>query len=330
MLECLDGLVYLDDTCAGESGVISLQTLGINETFLSRIVGPEQDTKKLLANVRDWARAYLHNDAINAHSRNIIARTFIDRERIGRPTDNDTLITATAGTIGGIVIEVDNPTANTVLRIGSASFYGNTTGAQTFTIYDLQDGSTVATFSMTLVAGQVTTKALQVTLPAYREKKRYFITHAMPASYEMTIAPGGCNACGQKGYVYGGAYIYGARIGTGLPKRYSNLQRVSDTSGLGLVVTLECDHAQWLCESADVFALPYAYLIARGIMDAAIAQEERMNPVTEGEDTLVERKKQYEFEYTRSMENAVKNMAVPADKLCFSCNNKTYNTVVLP
>lgn len=331
MLDCFDGLIRLDATCEGGEGVLSLQDIGIDQTLLSHLKGSEDTTLGMLSNVDSWARAVVYNDAVNARMADIRSHTFVDRQRIGDPDQSQTLMTGTAATIGGIVIETAHPTSNLTIRIGMGYYYGDTAGVTTFTVYDLEDGASVGSYTITAVQGKNVSKSIQVELPAYRQSKRYFVTHDKLDYYQVNVASGSCSACGEKGYRHGGVTMYGARISDSAAKRYSNLSRVSHTSGMGITVTVECDHGQWLCEVKNALALPYLYKVGQGILLRGVDNLDRFNSYAGmNREALIERAERYSMEYNKAMDNTVGKMAVPDDPMCFVCKQRTKSIIAIP
>lgn len=332
MLDCFDDLVTLDATCAGgTAGVLTLQQLGITESLLAKFTGPEDTVSGMLAEVQQWAKAVVQNDAVNARINDIRPHTFVDRQRIGDPDDSQTLMAGTAGTIGGVVIETNHPNSNLVIRIGMGYYYGNTPGSMTFTVYDLEDWTAVGTYTITAVAGKNVSRSIQVELPAYRTHKRYFVTHTALDYYQVNVASGSCSSCGEKGYRHGGVNMYGARMSDAVAKKYSNLQRVSHTSGIGITVTVECDHGQWLCEVKNSLALPYLYKLGQGLLIRGIDNLDRFNSYAGlNREALMERAERYSADYNTAMNNTVGKMIVPDDPMCFMCTQKTMSVIALP
>jgi hypothetical protein len=333
MLECLDEIVVLKNTCEGASSanVLSLQALGITETFLASICGAEETPENLLNEIRSWARQYIYNDALTSHSKNLAPGGVLVNKRLGQPSDNDDTMTAPSGTKGGIVFDIDNPASNMVLTITEATFYGTATGSTTFRILDLFDGSEVGTFQLELAPGVGVKKALNIALPAYRERKRYLLTHDLLEFRELTIETNGCHSCAPYTHMLSGVTTYGGRIATNVSMRNSNIQRQTHTSGLSIVATLSCDRGQWLCENKSVVALPYLNLLGVGVMRAGIAQVERMNnsSTEEAKEMMEGRARDYSVEYKQTMENAMANMPLGTDP-CFTCRTTTHVRTGLP
>jgi hypothetical protein len=332
MLDCFTGLITMDATCdGGDPGVLTLQSIGIDESLLADITGREDTPASVLANAEKYARAIMHNDVVTHFAPRMIRRTFLDRVLVGQADDRQTLESGTG--IGGIVIEIGrNQTwqkSNVVLRIGSMGMWSDVTGPATITIYDLDDSSVVATRTIDLIAGRNIVEGVQIALPAYRRRKSYYITHSLPNWYRTTTEASGCTTC-VKGQLGSDVQVWGGRIAPALPVKRSNIQRSSNTSGLSVLVTLECAHAQLLCEVKDVLALPYLLKVGEAIMQRGIQGYTRLNSTRLNLENLQERADRYGQQYVAAMENVLGRMRLPEDHKCFACTTPLRSTISLP
>lgn len=323
MLDCFNGLITLDDTCAGnDADALPLQSLGINETFLAAITGKEDMPAKMLEQVETWARNYMSVDVLQRYGSQVRATTMVDRMHLGA-LSQDAVTPPLAGTRGGIVIEINPATSNLAATLLSVSYNG---AAQTVTVYDLGDGSIVTT-----VTGVSAKRNVRIALPAHARKSSYLIA-TDSADYGNVLLPGaasGCGSCGD-GWKSGVARAYGARLSTVLPVITSNLTTVGHTSGLSVDITVACDHAQWLCEMRASLALPYLYKVGQGIMDRAMQAGDRMNNVVSNEKLLAARAEQYQAEYEKAIGAIVKRAVVPSDGICFACNSPSRIVTAIP
>lgn len=308
---------------------MSLQTLdGMSETLLKDITGPEDTVASMVAQCESWARVNMHNDVLIHLSNRIIGRTFVDRKLIGDPDEEQTLLSDTG--IGGVLVEIDQPKSNAVLIIASLGLYANTTGDVTITIYDLEDGSVAASYVLSVVAGESMAEDLQISLPAYRKRKAYFITHDLPEYYRVWTREGGCSSCSGSGYEYGGVRINGARLPVGLSKKRSNLRLSSDTSGISALITVQCDHAQMLCEIRNTVAFAYLNKVGEALMRRGILAFSRMNSTRLNVDELEKSASVYASTYAGQMDRLFKNMRLPNDPMCFTCNQSTRTVTAIP
>lgn len=327
MLNCFDALITLDNACASTPGVVALSTLGIDETLIAQFTGPEDTPEQLLRQAEGYARGVMHNDVLTWMAPRIIRRTFVDRAAIGVP-DWDRVQQSGTGR-GGIVVEIDNPRSNAILRIGSLGMWVPASGPVSIDVMDLLDGTIVATHTIDAIAGENVVNGVQIVLPAHRQRKAYFI-HTQEADwYKVDISAGSCVHC-VRGNLGGGVHVWGGRLPNAVPSTKSNVQRVSHTSGLSATITVECDHAQMLCEIKDIMAMPYALKVAETIIRRGVHRAERMNSHRLNLDLLKERANGYGEEYASMMGNILGKMSLPNDPTCFACNDPVRYSVTIP
>ena len=318
----------MDATCATGNGVIALNSLGINESLLAKLTDVEQTPQSLLAECEAQAKAIMHHDVTTWMAHRMIRRTFVDRATIGEANDRQEVMTGYTG-LGGIVIEIDNPKSNAILRLGRIGFWSDVGGPVPVEIYDLIDGVLVDTFTVDTVAGQVTNLSIQIALPAYRRRAAYFIATAEGSFFKVDTSAGNCAHC-VRGNLGGGVHTWGGRLPAATTVTKSNIQRVSHTSGMMLLVTLECDHAQMLCEVKNELAYPYGLKTAECIIRRGVHSVERLNSQRLDLDLLKERADRYGQEYAAAMSNSLGRMRMPDDPLCFTCFRPTMSTVSAP
>jgi hypothetical protein len=325
MLNCFDNLITLAPT-----GSLSLATIGITERLLGSITNEEETPESLLENCETLARAVIANDVVTHFGDKIIPKTFVDRAGFGIPDEDADVLTPAAGTIGGYVVEIDQPRSNAVLRIGMLGAWMTSTGPQTITIYDLADGSTIATHVLDCTAGVILREDVQIEIPAYRARRRLFITTNAATYHKVDVAPGDCLQCGKRGWHYQGVTVKGGILPAAAAKLWPNVQTVSHTSGLLMTITLECDHAAMLCEVKKTLALPYLYKVGHIMIDRAIHAFDRLNSETIPKDALMKRADRLGAEYVEAMKNALSKMQPPQDPMCFICHERTRSVVILP
>lgn len=332
-MDCLDNLIALDHTCAAPDGVLTLQTIGITERLLSQVTNEDEgNAAALLANVERNAKAIVRSDVVSFFADRIVPRTLVDAHGIGAPNDNADLLSGVAGGRGGIVLEVGSTSTNIVLRIGAAGLWvdGAVTD-RTVSVHDLSDGSLVTTFDVSGGGDSITRQAVQVVLPARRRHTSYFISTQEPSFYKVDTYDGaGCASCRDFRYTVGGLNIWSARLPAATAVRRPNLRSTSHTSGLLLTVTMECDHAQLLCEIKDRIALPYLYKVGQLVYERALYAFERLNPTTIDKEALAMRHDRMGEEYSKAMTNILGRMRLPEDPVCFLCNSRAMTRTVLP
>ena len=329
-LDCFDGLLGLDRTCppSGGGGVVALGSVGIDETLLAAFTGPEDSVASLIADAEAYARLVVQSDVLTYHAKSIIPHTFVDRQTVGSPDDTQTLVTGQTGS-GGFLVTVDPRGASMVLRIVTATLHGAATGNVTVTITDLADGSTVGAFTIPAVAGQNVSEPVGIDIPVSGRKRTLFVHHPL-ASFYRTSMSGSCATCSSCICDVSGMQVTGARIAASVPMVRSNVRTSCLTSGLGLTVTLACDHGQLLCQYRDALALPYLEKVAKTLLRRGIAASTRVNAPTLDREGLEKRADRHGESYAKAMENVVGGMRTPPDPMCWVCRRNAVSNVVLP
>lgn len=330
-MSCLDSLIGTDYGCASTSGRLYLKDVGITEEFIGNIVAKHNATvADFMAERRRVATARVVADVVNHIRRDIMPRTFVDSARIGQWPDDEALVSADAGYVNGILLEVCTPASNTKLNISSLQFWGETSGTVTATIYNLLDGTTVATLTATAVAGAVTTfDAVDVEVSNPRGTLRLFITTDQDTFYKAGIN-GNCGTCAKGTWKYGPLTAQAVRYQASDRKTYANRTVSGNTGGLSLVASVACDHEAFLCEMKPAMALPLLYSLAHEVMDVALNNYERWNIKDYRRDDIKERRDQFAALYSDQMASLLKFIRVPNDPHCFICDKKSYAATYIP
>jgi hypothetical protein len=332
-MDCLDNLIALDHTCAGDSNpVMTLQSIGITEKNLAEIMNGDETPAMLLANVEQLARKVVRNDVITHFADRIIPRTIIDAEGLGHPDEKQEVLTGGAGQRGGIVIELGESKSNQVLRFSEVGLWMPGPGATPYTIeaYDLSDGSVVDSITIDAGGDVQVHQHVQIVLPARRKRKSYFIATDATSFYRVNMsATSTCATC-SGALSFGTCYVWGGRIAASVPMRRSNIQSASHTSGIMLTATVECDHAAILCEVRDLLALPYLYKVGHLLMERALYAFDRLNSHTIDKEALAMRHDSFGQQYVAAMNNVLGKMRLPDDPTCFICHQRTRSITAIP
>ena len=319
MLDCFDGLTGLANTCDAYavSPVVPLESFGIDETLIGQFTGAEDTVASFLQGAEKQARITIKSDVLSRYAARVIPRTFLHAQRVGEPDGHQTLVTGATG-LSGILVEVNQREANTRLALTGWRFYAAATEAVTINVYDLADGSVVDAIVINAVADTLNTGTDIVTIPLPRRTGRFFIAHDRP-TWRVQQVGSGCSSCTGGAYKYGGVTVTGASLPAAAAMLRSNLRTGSKTGGLSVVVDVACDHAQYLCESRDMFAGPYVSKVVEVLLRRGINAVERRNTQRINIKLLTDRADRAGEEYAAAMENLMGGMVLPCDDVCFSC-----------
>jgi hypothetical protein len=321
MPSCLDALIGTDYGCTTTTGRLYLKDIGITEDFLGNLV------KKHNGSVADYiderkriATERVKNNVVAHYRSAMIPRTFIDGARLGIWPNEETLDSAVAGYMNGILVEVCTPASNTRINISSLEFYGETSGTITARIYDLRDGRTLQTLTTTAVAGQVARFTdVDVVVSNPRGTLRIFIATEEDTFYRANIN-GNCSGCGQGVWRNGVLSAQSVRFLSTDKKVYANRTAAPNTGGLSAVVTVACDHEQYLCDMKSSLALPVLYSLGHEIMDNAVNSFERWNLKDYRKEEIKDRRDQLGALYSDTIADVLKYAPAINDPICFECN----------
>ncbi len=331
MASCLDDLIGDDNGCATRTGRLYLKDIGIPETFIAAILNREdQSTSTFMADRRRLATEYVSRDVLTHVSPNIIGRTFVDAARIGRYPDVEALVNGDVNYEHGLVLEVCSPAANTRMLVTKIEFYGETSGPVVVTFRDLRDGTTIATETITAVAGQVATLNVDLVFQNARERKRILVTTDQDVYYKSTLTNGGCASCGPTHYRNGVLEAKQYMLPVGDKAIWNNLAPAQDTGGLSIIVSVECDTLGWLCELKAALALPLLYCLGREIYTMALYNFERYGIQNIRKQDVEKRRDELEAHYAKAMNDLFAGMVIPTDGICFTCDNRVTSGVLLP
>lgn len=329
---CLSDMVGFRSICGGETATIDLSSLGITSKEIGDYMSADYASKaEFIESRKAWAEQVITGEVLSKYTSRIVPKTFASRGRIGERDESQGLLTATVNTIGGVMLEVNSPHANTRIDISSIDIWSDVGGEVTVTIYDLSDGTVARTLTLDTTADEVSTNAVSVQLPVYRRKARYFITTALPSYYTMWTHGGGCASCGSNGYAQGNLTARGARIAESAAMNYANLETQAHNSGLSVTAAVICDHAAWMCEIKELAVVPYAFKVAEEIVAFGLGNEDAFNARKgQNDDALAQRATMFNSKYNAAMDRLFQNMPAPSDSLCFDCSKVTRHVIVTP
>lgn len=337
-LECFDDIIGLRGSCdtpTSNSG-LWINDIGIDLEELDSIINKSSsDSIEFFENKRDFAIkqiiALIHTHFSDKYKTN----TVLDSKRIGFGKENQETVAA-AGTLKGIEVELCNKNSFVDLYVSSISLQVNTNGAVNVLVYDLFQNKLLDTIAITAVSGQTVTVHPNKTYKSVRKELDIIFVYDATAfsSVKTTITQGGCKSCGDGGSMVNlSSYLSTRSISvlSAAAKIESNLTAASDTGGLSLIYSIQCNYDEWLCTISNSVALPILFKTAYEIMDFTINNSYRLNTATTiNIDTAKERRKEYDARYQASIEALLQNIKLPNDEKCFECRQKSKHVVILP
>lgn len=331
-MSCLDSLIGTDYGCTSTSGRLYLKDVGITEEFLTTLVAKHNSS------VADWmserrrlATERVVSDVVAHLSPRIKPSTFVDAQRVGLYSDNEVLDSAAPGYQNGIMLEICSPRSNTKVQLSHIEFYGETAGPIEAYVYNLLDGTLLATLEATAVAGQLTTfPDVDVVVQNRRGTLRLFITTDQDTFYRSTIA-GNCSTCQPNTYRRGDVFTATqVRFVTTDKKVYTNRTSAPNTGGLSVIATVACDHEAFLCEMKSAMALPLLYSLGHEVMDVALNSYDRWGVKDYRREDIKDRRDQFAALYSDAMTKLLSFVRVPDDPHCFVCDRRVVSATSFP
>lgn len=342
ILDCFQDLISIRGGCDDviPTSGLYMDEIGLSLNNLDEFVTKDyKDSYDLFGRKRDFAMEVIAKQIHNHLSSKYLSNTLLEGQRNGFYQDNLQLISGASGIRKGLNLELQNCDSYVDLYLSEISLQVNYTGEVKVFIYDLMTGILRDTITINAVAKDVVTVYPAKTYTSWRKKLNLlFVTKAVDAQNNEVVldavkatvtSSGTCSDCvGNHSLVRTKAVT----IPEASEKIKSNLQNSSDTGGLSVVYSLNCNHKQWLCSHSQSIALPLLYKTGAELMlFAQVAMNERVNTLTFANgDKLEQRLLQYEGKYAEAMDNLLRHIKPPSDSRCFSCNRTIVKTVALP
>ncbi len=342
ILDCFEDLISIKGNCdeiLPTSGLY-IDDIGLSLKNIDEFVTQDfTDSYELFQNKRDFSIRLLVNQ-INQHlSDRYLSNTLLTGQRIGFFKDDLTIIPGTVGVRKGINFEFHNYNSYIDFFVSEIAIQVRNTAPYNIKVWDLIQNKLLDTIPISAVNDEIVTIYPNKTYRSNRKKLNLFFTiDAVVDSNTTLVHPdatgNGCGTCGGS-YLYQNSWLYarGATVQDAAQKIKSNLTFSSDTGGLSVVYSLNCNHRDWLCTIAQQIAMPLIYKTCEELIGFALmsSKTERMNTMTfANEEKLQKRFDYYAAKYNESFDNILKNIVLPQDSSCFKCNTPVRQKIQLP
>jgi len=295
--------------------------------------GQYQTGKQLLEAKIQFATDYVRRTILNHFSPNFVAASLIESKRLGQFQDNLAMIAGSAGTLGGIHVELDNETSHYNLYVQDISLQLDYTGDVTVKVYDLIQNKELDSFVVACVANEISQKYINKTYSSDRKKLDLIFVYdtGVGSSNTTTLQYSGCGSC--SGYKYWNPYLnaWGITIPSSDTKVKGNVDIQSHTSGMSINYSVNCNTENWLCSMAQWTVLPILYKAAAEVMFFSVNITDRQNSKTDiDRERNRERMDNYLNEFNVQLQNAVSKIKPPKGDPCIICNSTMKTAIVLP
>lgn len=264
------------------------------------------------------------------------AFSLLENKRVGYYNDSDTYIAGT-NNHAGIRIEMYNSMSFVTLYLNAINLVCDTTGTKQVYVYETTHGQLLDTFSVDTIANTLSTTYVNKQYNFDSNNVGLFIcwnssVHKVKGANLNNIAY--CNTCSSS-KTYRNEFVEArmAKISAATAHTKNNFQEHTNTNGLSIVYSLNCNHNNWLCSISNLIALPVLYKTAALITEfgnVITPNEMLTNRSTLNRDLLKERTTAYETRYEIALANVLNNIELPNDERCFICRQQSRTAVMLP
>jgi hypothetical protein len=206
------------------------------------------------------------------------------------------------------------------LNINKISFFGDFTGDIPIKVVDLLNGQEIATTTLTVVAGNVSSKTVNIEVPISMRETDIGIIYdaASITSYKTTISYNGCASCSNSNSISRYAHFSGMNVTSSF--LLGDKSSRNDTAGLSVEYSFVCDQSQWVCSMVGSLGLAMLFKTLYELFHASLNSGSQMsNQQTTNYEANIERMTSFEYNYGQELDKVLRNARVP-DNICFRCN----------
>lgn len=342
MSTCFDNLIGIKSTCTTTTGSspFFIEDVGITADDCSQYINSEYANGIDFINDKIRFATDLVRKTINNHfSEYVNTKSLIESDSLGYYQDSLQLKLGALNIFGGISLQLINYSSFFNVFVNSISIQVNVTQTIPVFVYDLISGQLLDTINIDAVANQIVSKTINKTYSSSKQKLDLIFVYDTNGISSNTTSIYGygylnnmiCPSC--VGYQYKNYYLLtsGITIGSAATKIRSSLTTAQHTSGLSINYSIQCSIDNWLCQVANLMAMPILYKTAMEIMTYAIYYSARGTArVTNDADTNKEALAFYTNAYNESLDNTIKRINLPQNDPCFRCNVAVRSTIILP
>lgn len=331
---CLDNLISIKScTDVVGSSPYYIEDIGITLSEADYYINNEVASGQELIEDRISFATKLVSDLIANHfASSIITKSLLDSDVLGQYQDSLNLKNGVTGVLGGISLTLNNTQSYFNVFVNSISLQVDVSGTVDVLIYDLISGQLLDTIEVTTVANQISTAIVNKTYGSYKRKlDLVFVYDTEGVNSNTTQISNGCGSC--NGYKYSNFYVTANSISmlSANAKIRSSVTSSSHTFGLSVNYSIQCSLDKWLCEIANLMALPILYKSGEEIMNYALLYSKRQtSEVNIDAETNLKRKEEYAAKFNEALQATVQKIQLPQNDKCFICSAASKMVIVLP
>jgi len=334
---CFDNLINVKGNCPDQvvpTSGIWMDDGGINMDFLNSIIEAPFNSGGDLFNAKYSLAIKQISNRINSHFADKMEVDYLlGGARLGHMGDNYSLVSAEAK-LKGIEMEICNTNSFVDLFINTITLTVNHTGNVPVIVYDVLTGQQLDSLTVACTSGIPSTLIVNKLYKSNRKKLDIILVYDASAidSIQTYVTRSGCFSCSNNAYYFNNSYLRanGVKIDSADDKYKQELEIISETGGMSINYSVQCNQQDWLCSFVNLLALPLYYKVSEEIYDYALKSKKRLNTNTLKSDALKEAKEEYAEKYSEELSNILSNIQLPSDDKCFRCKRRSMHKIILP
>lgn len=336
MATCFDNLIGIKSGCELVTGSSSfyIEDIGITEKECDLYINSEyRNGNEMITDKLSFAAELVKKTIANHFAPHINIKTLIDSANLGDYQDSLNLKAGIANNLGGINVSLINQVNYFQVYVNSISLQIDTTQSVDVFVYDLISGELLDTIAVDCTANVISTTFVNKSYQSPKRKLDLIFVYDTTGinSNNTLLNNAGCTTC--NGYRYSDSYISSQAIyvPSASTKIRSSLIGNIHTFGLNVNYSVQCSIDNWLCEIANIIALPILYKFGEEIMNYSIYYSNRQNHKTNIDfERNKERKLMYQQAYNEALQASIQKINIPTGDVCFKCLDMVKSVIVLP
>lgn len=336
MTTCFDNIIGIKSGCTATTGTSSLyiEDIGITADECDFYINKQYKNGQELIEDKIRLASDLVSKLISNHfSSSVITKSFIDSQLLGVPQDSLILKGGIINSLGGISLNLINSQSYFNVFVNSISLQISVSQTVPVLVYDLISGTLLDTLNVVCVANKVSELVVNKTYSSPKRKLDLIFVYDTTGkiSNHTLLSNYGCSTC--TGYKYSNYFI--SAVPVYLPiagqKIRSSLASNSHTFGLSVNYSIQCSIENWLCQIANLMALPILYKAGEEIMNyASFYSTRQTSNINIDAERNKERLALYQKSFNESLEATIQKINLPKNDICFKCNETVIHTIALP
>lgn len=336
MATCFDDIIGIRTACtaiAGSSG-LNIEDIGITTDECDSYINKDfKNGQELIESKIDFSIQQIKKLVGNHFASYINTKSLIDSKNLGDYQDSLQQKSGIANSYGGLSLTLNNKDSYFNVFVNTISLQVNVTQNVSVLVYDLISGALLDTIVVACTANTISTKIVNKTYESSKRKLDLIFVYDTTGINSNTtlLDSASCKVC--NGYNYSNYFITASPVylGTGDAKIRNSLENTTHTFGLSINYSVQCSLENWLCQIANMMALPILYKAGEEIMFYAVYASKRQNSSTNIDyERNKERLTAYQLAFNNAIEATIKKINIPKGDICFKCNEQQKMAIVLP